>query len=91
MGNRRLIVAALFALSLAGCEEPQQIVNVTAPGQYTDRTPEEEKGLYGPQAIGEAGVTKASGPVSSQSPVAEETKLETQVRGTIESALPAAK
>lgn len=85
MKNRYLMVVALLGLAVGGCEEPDQVVSVTPPGLYVDRTPEEEKGFNGPQALGEQAAAPNTAPVKPASP---EPNLVEGVRKSIQSVIP---
>jgi hypothetical protein len=85
MKNRHWLVLALASFGLVGCEEPDQVVNVTPPGLYVDRTPEEEKGFNGPQALGEAAAQTNATPVSRSS--SGQTELESGINRTLDESL----
>lgn len=86
MKNRYLLVGALLGLAVGGCQEPDQVVSLTPPGLRVDRTPEEEKGFNGPQALGEQAAAPNAGPVSK--PASSDPNLVDGVRKTIQSVLP---
>lgn len=87
MKNRYWLVAALASLGLGGCGEPDQVVTVTPPGVYVDRTPAEEKGFSGPQALGEQAAATDATPVSNSS--TSGTKLESDLHKTLDETLKA--